>query len=70
LQPAERQAFARENLPVAPKKYREMADKCQKSVIVCIGQYYVVFPLLQFMKLYASLDADVQARLDGGLALV
>lgn len=63
-------AFMRKSLPVAMKKYKEMAGKCPKSVIVCVGQYFSVFPFLMFMKLYASLGAEVQSRLDGVLGLV
>jgi hypothetical protein len=66
----EGQAFVRKSLPVALKKYKKMVGKCLKNVIVCTGQYFALFPFLEFIKLYASLDADVQARLDGILQLV
>jgi hypothetical protein len=40
------------------------------GVIVCVGEYFTLFPLLEFMQLYASFGADVRARLDLILALV
>jgi hypothetical protein len=59
--------WARKSLPVAIKKY---VSKEPVHIIVCVGQEFATFPLLEFMQLYASFGADVRARLDLILALV
>jgi hypothetical protein len=63
-QTLEEERWAGKSLPVALKKYNE---KEPISVIVCVGQYFAVYPLLEIMQLYASLGADVRARLDAAL---
>jgi hypothetical protein len=63
----EGEEYAGKSLPVAIKKYRRHAPR---EVIICVGEYFALFGFLEFMKLYASLDADLQMRLDGVLALV
>jgi hypothetical protein len=59
--------MAGKSLPIAMKKYQQ---KKPRSVILCVGQYYWVFPLLEFIQLYATLGADVRVRLDVVLASV
>jgi hypothetical protein len=59
--------WLRKSLPVAIKKY---VTKEPVHIIVCVGQEFATFPLLEFMQLYASFGADVRARLDLILALV
>jgi hypothetical protein len=52
---------------VALKKY---VSTKPIGVIVSAGEYFAVFPLLEFMQLYASFGADVRSRLDLILASV
>jgi hypothetical protein len=59
--------FVGKCLPVAVKKY--VAD-AQKSVVVYSGSYFAVYGFLEFIQLYKSLDAEVEARLNAVLSLV
>lgn len=58
--------WASKSLPVARKKYKNSEPI---SVILCVGQCFAIYPLLEIMQLYASLATDVRSRLDGVLAL-
>ncbi len=50
------------SLPVIMKKY--VPPDSPKAVIVYMGQFFAVFPFLEFIQLYASLDTSVRASLD------
>jgi len=50
------------SLPVILKKYIPR-DK-PKTVILYAGQYFAVFPFVEFLHLYASFDIDLRSRLD------
>jgi hypothetical protein len=63
----EGEKWQNKSLPVALKKYKVMEPT---QIIVCVGRYFALFPLLEFMKLYASFGADVRSRLDVILATV
>jgi len=58
--------FSGKSLPVLVKNYT--VDK-PKSIIVYAGQYFGIFPFLEFIQLYANLDAPTRALLDPVLAL-
>ncbi|WP_039656773.1 transposase [Clostridium tyrobutyricum] len=59
--------YSGKSLPVVLKNYK--SDK-QKSVIVYSGQYFGVFPFIEFIQLYAGCSAKVRKLLDPTLALV
>jgi hypothetical protein len=59
--------YSGKSLPVVLKNYKE--DK-QKSVIIYSGQYFGVFPFIEFIQLYAGCSAEVRKLLDPILALV
>lgn len=65
-QTLEGEQWAGKSLPVALKKYE---DTEPTSVILCVGHCFAIYTLLEIMQLYASLGADVRARLDKVLAL-
>jgi hypothetical protein len=50
------------SLPVIMKKY--ISPDKPKSVIVYAGQYFAVFQFVEFLHLYASLDATLRFKLD------
>jgi len=56
------------SLPVIIKKYIP-PDK-PKAVIVYSGQYFAVFPFVEFLHLYASLNVSIRSQLDVVLALL
>jgi len=56
------------SLPVILKKY--IPPEKPKTVIIYTGQYFAVFPFVEFLHLYASLEVDVRSRFDGVLALL
>jgi hypothetical protein len=60
--------WAGKSLPVILKKY--IPPVKPKSVIIYSGQYFAVFPLIEFLHIYASLDVSFRSRLDDVLALV
>jgi len=60
-QTLEGEEWAGKSLPVALKKY---ISNEPAAVIICVGQYFAVYKLLEIMQLYASLGVDVRARLD------
>ena len=59
--------YSGKSLPVVIKNYKE--DK-QKSVIIYSGQYFGVFPFIEFIQLYAGCSNEVRKLLDSTLALV
>jgi len=56
------------SLPVIVKKY--ISSENPKAVIIYTGQYFAVFPFVEFLHLYASLEAVIRSRLDQVLALL
>jgi hypothetical protein len=60
--------FAGRSLPVILKKY--IPPEKPRTVILYTGQYFAVFPFLEFLRLYASLDPFVRSKLDPILASV
>ena len=56
------------SLPVIMKKY--IPPVKPKAVIVYSGQYFAVFPFIEFLHVYASLDLDTRSKLDGVLSLL
>jgi len=56
------------SLPIILKKY--IPPVKPKAVIVYSGQYFAVFPFIEFLHIYASLDADSRHKLDGVLSLL
>ncbi|MCI9077612.1 MAG: transposase, partial [Lachnospiraceae bacterium] len=47
----EGQAYTGKSLPVAAKNYKETKPK---EVVVYVGQYFGIFPFLEFLKIYAE----------------
>ena len=64
----EGERWSGKSLPVILKKY--IPTEKPKAVIIYTGQYFAVFPFVEFLHLYASLDLPVRSKLDGVLALV
>jgi hypothetical protein len=60
--------FAGRSLPVIIKKY--VPPEKPRTVILYTGQYFAVFPFLEFLRLYASLDPSIRSNLDPVLASV
>ena len=56
------------SLPVIVKKY--IPPNKLKTVIIYTGQYFAVFPLVEFLHLYTSLEIAIRSRLDAVLALL
>jgi hypothetical protein len=56
------------SLPVIMKKY--IPPEKPKAVIIYTGQYFAVFPFLEFLHLYASLNVAARSRLDVILSLL
>lgn len=48
-------------LPVVVKNYKETRPK---SVIICVGQYFSIFPFPEFLQFYAKYTLEVQRHLD------
>ena len=53
------------SLPVVVKNYKETRPK---SVIIYVGQYFGIFPFLEFLRLYAECTLEVRRLLDPILA--
>ncbi len=49
------------SLPVVAKNYKE---KRPKSVVIYVGQYFGIFPFLEFLQLYAECTLEVRRLLD------
>jgi len=56
------------SLPVILKKY--IPPVKPKSVIVYSGQYFAVFPFVEFLHIYTSLDGTTRLKLDDVLSLL
>ena len=63
----EGKAYAGKSLPVVVKNYKETRPK---SVIIYVGQYFGIFPFLEFLQLYAECTLEVRRLLDPILAKV
>ena len=57
----EGQAYIRKSLPVVIKNYKEVKPK---SVMIYVGQYFGIFPFLEFPQLYAECTLEVRQLLD------
>ena len=56
------------SLPVIMKKY--IPPEKPKAVIIYTDKYFAVFPFLEFLHLYASLEVAIRSRLDVILSLL
>ena len=63
----EGQAYSGRSLPVAAKNYKETKPK---EIVVYAGQYFGIFPFLEFLKIYAECTLEVRQLLDPVLAKV
>lgn len=63
----EGQAYIGKSLPVVLKNYKEVKPK---SVVIYVGQYYGIFPFLDFLRIYAECTPEVRKLLDPILAKV
>ena len=63
----EGKAFIGKSLPVVLKNYKETRPK---SVVIYSGQYFGIFPFLEFLQLYAECTLEVRQLLDPILAKV
>ena len=63
----EGKAYVGKSLPVVVKNYKETRPK---SVILYVGQYFAVFPFLEFLQFYAECTLEVRRLLDPILAKV
>lgn len=63
----EGRAFIGKSLPVVIKNYKETRPK---SVAIYSGQYFGIFPFLEFLQLYAECTLEVRQHLDPILAKV
>ena len=59
--------YSGKSLPVVVKNYKETRPK---SVIIYVGQYFGIFPFLEFLQLYAECTLEVRRLLDPILAKV
>ena len=64
----EGECWVGKSLPVIMKKY--IPPEKPKTVIVHVGQHFAVFPFVEFLHLYASLELHVRSQLDEVFALV
>ena len=63
----EGQVYTGRSLPVAAKNYKETKPK---EVVIYVGQYFGIFPFLEFLKIYAECTLEVRQLLDPVLAKV
>lgn len=63
----EGEAYTGRSLPVVAKNYKEIKPK---EVVVYVGQYFGIFPFLEFLKIYAECTLEVRQLLDPILAKV
>lgn len=63
----EGRGYAGKSLPVVVKNYKETRPK---TVIIYVGQYFGIFPFLEFLHLYAECTLEVRRLLDPVLAKV
>lgn len=59
--------YAGRSLPVVVKNYKETRTK---AVVIYIGQYFGIFPFLEFLRIYAECTLEVRELLDPILAKV
>ena len=59
--------YSGKSLPIVVKNYKETRPK---SVIIYVGQYFGIFPFLEFLQLYAECTLEVRQLLDPILAKV
>ena len=52
----EGEVYTGKSLPVAAKNYKEIKPK---EVVVYVGQYFGIFPFLEFLKIYAECALEV-----------
>ncbi len=57
----EGRACVGKSLPVVAKNYKERRPK---SVVIYVGQYFGIFPFLEFLQLYAECTLEVRRLLD------
>ena len=63
----EGKAYVGKSLPVVVKNYKETRTK---AVIIYVGQYFCIFPFLEFLQIYAECTLEVRQLLDPILAKV
>lgn len=63
----EGKSYMGKSLPVIVKNYKETRPK---AVIIYVGQYFGIFPFLEFLQLYAECTLEVRRLLDPILAKV
>ncbi len=63
----EGQAYIGKSLPVVAKNYKETKPS---AVVIYAGQYFGIFPFLEFLKIYAECTLEVRKLLDPILAKV
>jgi len=59
--------YTRKSLPLVVKISKETRPK---SVVIYVGQYFGLFPFLEFLQLYAECTLEVRRLLDPILAKV
>ena len=63
----EGKAYTGKSLPVVVKNYKETRPK---TVLIYAGQYFGIFPFLEFLQIYAECNLEVRQLLDPILAKV
>lgn len=63
----EGQVYIGKSLPIVAKNHKEVKPK---AVVIYVGQYFGIFPFLEFLQLYAECTAEVRRLLDLVLAKV
>ena len=63
----EGRAYTGKSLPVVAKNYTETRPK---TVVIYAGQFFGIFPFLEFVQLYAECTLEVRQLLDPILAKV
>jgi hypothetical protein len=64
----EGERWSGKSLPVILKKY--IPPEKPKSVVLYSGQYFAVFPFVEFLHIYASLEGSKRSMIDAVLSLV
>jgi len=59
--------YTRKSLPLVVKISKETRPK---SVVIYVGQYFGLFPFLEFLQLYAECTLEIRQLLDPSLAKV
>ena len=59
--------YTRKSLPLVVKSSKETRPK---SVVIYVGQYFGLFPFLEFLQLYAECTLEIRQLLDPSLAKV